>query len=56
MPEMTLLGWFHTVLGVGAVLSTEKTLTRPDGGMARRPPEEQRGSRLCGPSLFKRVR
>ena len=21
MPEMTLLGWFHTVLGVGAVLS-----------------------------------
>ena len=21
MPEMTMLGWFHTVLGVGAVLS-----------------------------------
>ena len=21
MPEMTLLGWFHTVIGVGAVLS-----------------------------------
>jgi hypothetical protein len=21
MPEMTLLGWFHTIIGVGAVLS-----------------------------------
>ena len=21
MPEMTLLGWFHTILGIGAVLS-----------------------------------
>ena len=21
MPEMTILGWFHTVLGIGAVLT-----------------------------------
>lgn len=28
MPEMTLLGWFHTVLGVGAVLSGFYTLAK----------------------------
>ena len=28
MPEMTILGWFHTVLGVGAVLSGFYTISR----------------------------
>ena len=28
MPEMTLLGWFHTVLGVGAVLSGFYTVVK----------------------------
>lgn len=28
MPEMTLLGWFHTVLGVGAVLSGFYTVAK----------------------------
>ena len=28
MPEMTLLGWFHTVLGVGAVLSGFHTVVK----------------------------
>ena len=28
MPEMTPLGWFHTVLGVGAVLSGFYTVAK----------------------------
>jgi len=28
MPEMTMLGWFHTVLGVGAVLSGFYTICK----------------------------
>ena len=28
MPEMTLLGWFHTILGVGAVLTGFYTLLK----------------------------
>ena len=28
MPEMTILGWFHTVMGVGAVLSGFYTILK----------------------------
>ena len=28
MPEMTLLGWFHTVLGIGAVVVGFYTLVK----------------------------